>query len=127
MLVKYELEPSSLELELELPQSTLMDKRTSVSQSLNALKELGVYLSVDDFGTSYETLIYLTELPIDELKLDRRFVRNRADEGGAGLAAGIIALANSLQRRLVAEGVETPEQYRFLTGQGVKFVQGYLS
>ncbi|MFT6286507.1 MAG: EAL domain-containing protein (putative c-di-GMP-specific phosphodiesterase class I) [Alcanivorax sp.] len=105
-----------------------MDKRTSVSQSLNALKELGVYLSVDDFGTSYELLIYLTELPIDEIKLDRRFVRNCADgDRGSGLAAGIIALANSLQRRLVAEGVETPEQYRFLTGQGVKFVQGYLS
>ncbi|MEH6609330.1 MAG: EAL domain-containing protein [Halioglobus sp.] len=125
MLLKYDLEPSSLEL--GLAQSTLMDKRTSVAQSLNALKELGVYLSVDDFGTSHEPLIYLTDLPIDEIKLDRRFVRSCVDsDGGAGLAAGIIALANSLKLPLVAEGVETPEQYRFLTGQGVKIVQGYL-
>ena len=85
MLLKYELEPPSLEL--GLAQSTLMDKRTSVSQSLNALKELGVYLSVDDFGTSHEPLIYLSDLPIDEIKLDRRFVCSCADsDGGAGLA-----------------------------------------
>lgn len=125
VLEKYELAPSSLEL--ALAQSTLMDKRPTVSQSLAELKELGVYLSVDDFGTSHEPLIYLADLPIDEIKLDRRFVQGCADEGaGAGLAAGIIALADKLELRLVAEGVETPEQYRFLTQQGVKIVQGYL-
>ena len=125
MLEKYGLAPSSLEL--GLAQSTLMDKRASVAQSLSELKELGVYLSVDDFGTSHEPLIYLTDLSIDEIKLDRRFVRSCADtDGGAGLAAGIIALADNLKLRLVAEGVETPEQYRFLTGHGVKIVQGYL-
>ncbi len=124
-LGKHALEPARLELALS--QRTLIDRRTSVIESLEKLRDLGVHVSVDDFGAGHEPLGYLADLQVDEIKLDRRFVADCVDtQGGAGLVAGIIAMAQHLELGLVAEGVETPEQYRFLTGHGVKVVQGYL-
>jgi EAL domain-containing protein (putative c-di-GMP-specific phosphodiesterase class I) len=119
------LAPSALELGLS--EGLLMNKDAETLRALNELREMGVCLSVDDFGTGYAPIGYLGRYPLDEIKIDRSFVRDcdrRAESGRLVLAT--IAMAKSLGLRVVAEGVETAEEYRFLTANGVRLMQGYL-
>ena len=119
------LPPESLEL--ELTEGIMMDDSHSTIDALESLKRLGVRLSIDDFGTGYSSLSYLTRFPLDELKIDRSFVIDLdKSEHNANLVAAIIAMARSLNLELVAEGVETRQQYRFLTEHGAAIIQGYL-
>ena len=84
-------------------------------------------LSIDDFGTGYSSLVYLKRFPIDELKIDRSFVRDLpSDSDDAEIAATIIAMVHNLKLQVVTEGVETREQADFLAEQGCSHCQGYL-
>ena len=114
-------------LELELTEGVLIDDREEAVAVLGQLKELGVQIAVDDFGTGYSSLSYLSGLPIDCLKIDRSFVVQTTDGGrGAAIAQAIISLGHSLRLRVLAEGVETPEQLEFLRRHGCNEYQGYL-
>src|SRR5688572_12390914 len=115
-------------LEMELTESMVMHNIDTAIATLNGLKSLGVYLSVDDFGTGYSSLAYLKNLPIDKLKIDRSFVRDIGageDSDDGVLAAAIISLGHSLHLHVVAEGVETDAQMRFLKRHRCDEVQGY--
>tara|TARA_R110002049_G_scaffold53223_21_gene149045 strand:+ start:5551 stop:7878 length:2328 start_codon:yes stop_codon:yes gene_type:complete len=114
-------------LQLELTEGIMMDNKEDTIRALNHLKDLGVRLSIDDFGTGYSSLSYLSRYPLDELKIDRSFVIDfDKSENDASLVIAIIAMARSMRLQLVAEGVETPEQYHFLRNNGSSVIQGYL-
>jgi EAL domain-containing protein (putative c-di-GMP-specific phosphodiesterase class I) len=92
-----------------------------------ALKALGVRVSIDDFGTGYSSLAYLKAFAIDTLKIDRSFVHGLpADANGAAIVRAIVAMARTLNLRVVAEGVETREEYDFLLALGCDGLQGFL-
>lgn len=119
------LHPSSLEL--ELTESSVMDNTESVTATLLELKEKGINLSIDDFGSGYSSLSYLKNLPIDSLKIDQSFVRDTtSDPRDAAIIMAIISLAHSLKLKVKAEGVETEEQFRFLRLLNCDEMQGYL-
>ncbi|MDD5307862.1 MAG: EAL domain-containing protein [Deltaproteobacteria bacterium] len=102
-------------LELELTESSIMRNADETQRTLRALREHGIRIAIDDFGSGYSSLHRLRSLPIDLLKLDRAFVRNVAsDPADATLVAAIVALAHDLGLRVVAEGVETEDQLRCL-------------
>src|SRR5882762_6877217 len=113
-------------LELELTESVLIDDREEAVAVLGRLKAFGVQIAVDDFGTGYSSLSYLSGLPVDCLKIDRSFVVQTTGGRGAAIAQAIISLAHSLRLRVLAEGVETPEQLEFLRRHGCNEYQGYL-
>lgn len=114
-------------LELELTESMLVDNADEVVQSLWALKGLGITLSIDDFGTGYSSLSYLKRFPIDELKIDRSFVKDIPDSmDDMSITKAIISMARSLEMKLVAEGIETDDQWAFLRDNGCHVGQGYL-
>ncbi|EXJ15436.1 EAL domain-containing protein [Imhoffiella purpurea] len=114
-------------LKLELTESMIMLEGDRAIERLLALKALGLKLSIDDFGTGYSSLAYLKRFPIDELKIDRGFVRDIPhDRNDMEIAATIIAMARNLNLRVMAEGVETHQQMEFLTRQGCHGCQGYL-
>jgi diguanylate cyclase (GGDEF)-like protein/PAS domain S-box-containing protein len=114
-------------LELEITESSAMQNPEATIQTLNALKSLGVRVSIDDFGMGYSSLSQLQRLPIDTLKIDRSFVRDiSTDPGDAAIATAVITLAHSLKLKVVAEGVETQEQLAFLAAHDCDRVQGFL-
>ena len=114
-------------LEIELTESVLMHQTGPVLDTLNALKTLGVGVSVDDFGTGYSSLSYLKRYPIDKLKIDRSFVMDApGDADDVAIVTAIIQMGHSLQLKTVAEGVETPAQMELLRQLGCDLVQGYL-
>ncbi|MEZ5571810.1 MAG: EAL domain-containing protein [Halioglobus sp.] len=116
-----------MRLQLELTEGIMMDDKEYTLNALNHLKDLGVHLSIDDFGTGYSSLSYLSRFPLNELKIDRSFVIDlEKSENDASLVIAIIAMARSLRLQLVAEGVETQEQYHFLRNHGASVIQGYL-
>ena len=105
----------------------MMDGAESVVRLLEDVREMGVKLSIDDFGTGYSSLSYLSRFPLDELKIDRSFVIEfDKSQSDASLVMAIIAMGRSLGLQLVAEGVETHEQYQFLRNHGADVIQGYL-
>lgn len=115
------------QLKLELTESMIMGHGEEVVALLQELKQLGLSLSIDDFGTGYSSLAYLKRFPIDELKIDQGFVRDiPQDSSDMEIAAAIIGLAHSLRLKVVAEGVETEEQRRFLEQHGCHAYQGFL-
>lgn len=114
-------------LELELTESIMMEDSHQTLGVLRDLKALGLRLSIDDFGTGYSSLSYLSRFPLDELKIDRSFVIDiDKSDADASLVSAIIAMGRSLHLELVAEGVETAEQFAFLTREGADVIQGYL-
>jgi len=114
-------------LVIELTESAMLDDVAGAADKMNALKALGVGFAVDDFGTGYSSLAYLTRLPLDQIKIDRSFVRNLPGSANdAAVAHTIITLAESLGLAVIAEGVETEAQRRFLERHGCPSFQGFL-
>ena len=125
VLAKTGLEPQRLKL--ELTESLLMDASTPVRGTLAALKQLGVRLHIDDFGTGYSSLGYLQRFDADVLKVDRSFVTKMLEsEDSAELVRTIINMAHNLGMQVVAEGVESEEQFARLRALGCEYAQGYL-
>lgn len=125
VLEQTELDP--IYLELELTESLLMDDVELGIKKMQTLKALGITLAIDDFGTGYSSLSHLKSFPIDVLKIDKMFVDDIvSDSDGAAIVLSIISLAHNLKLRVIAEGVETREQFTFLQANGCDEIQGYL-
>lgn len=118
--------PASM-LELEITESTIMQKPQEAVTVLHQLREMGVALSIDDFGTGYSSLVSLKQYPLDNLKIDRGFVSGIPhDPDDQAITEAIVAIARKMRLKVVAEGVETIEQFDFLRAAGCDIVQGYL-
>ncbi|BBI99101.1 GGDEF domain-containing protein [Ferrigenium kumadai] len=114
-------------LKLELTESVVLNDVADVVAKMRALKEIGVKLSMDDFGMGYSSLAYLKQLPLDQLKIDQSFVRNIAtDSNDAVMVQAIIDMAQNFRMEVIAEGVETEAQLDFLKRNGCLAYQGYL-
>jgi diguanylate cyclase (GGDEF)-like protein len=118
---------SASAMEVEITETVLMSDIHSVTQALHALREEGFTLAVDDFGTGYSSLRYLQKFPVDVLKIDSSFVRDvEKNSDSRAICAAIIALAQSLDLKIVGEGVESKWQHEFLRRQGCDTLQGFL-
>ncbi|HCB41589.1 MAG: GGDEF domain-containing protein [Pseudomonadales bacterium] len=125
LIKAYSIRPGMLHM--EVTESMMLNDPEQAIKHLQALRDLGVTLSIDDFGTGYSSMAYLKRLPVNKIKLDRSFIQQIAsDPREADLCAGIIALAHKLGLGVVAEGVETQEQQKILTGMECDVFQGYL-
>jgi diguanylate cyclase (GGDEF)-like protein/PAS domain S-box-containing protein len=114
-------------LKLELTESMLLDNINGIIAKMNALNKTGIHFALDDFGTGYSSLQYLKKLPLKQLKIDQSFVRDIAtDSSDRKIVRTIITMASSLGIDVIAEGVETAEQRRFLLDSGCLQYQGYL-
>jgi predicted signal transduction protein with EAL and GGDEF domain len=114
-------------IELELTERLLLQDNEETALVLRDLRAMGVTIALDDFGTGYSSLSYLARFPLDVLKMDRCFVRDvDHDTAAAGVAKAVIAIGHSLGARVVAEGVDSYEQERFLREQGCDELQGFL-
>lgn len=129
-LVRQVLEETGLAphyLELELTESQLLDSVEHIIATFQQLRDLGVKLAIDDFGTGYSSLSYLKRIPVDYVKIDQAFIRGLGEGGeDAAITRAIIAMAHGLSLKVVAEGVERPEQLEFLKAELCDEVQGYL-
>ncbi|MEN8233358.1 MAG: EAL domain-containing protein [Actinomycetota bacterium] len=114
-------------LDVELTEGALLSDLEETRRALERLRELGVTVSIDDFGTGYSSLGYLTQLPIDTLKIDRSFITGGlTNRDGIAVSSAIIGLARNLRLDVIAEGVDSEEQLRFLGELGCTRVQGFL-
>jgi EAL domain-containing protein (putative c-di-GMP-specific phosphodiesterase class I) len=117
---------SAQHLKLEITETTIMESGEPAIMELNTLRDMGVHFHLDDFGTGYSSLGYLHRMPIEALKIDRSFIAAMGtDRTGTSIVQAIVALAKSLDMRVVAEGVENESQVEFLRGIGCDFAQGY--
>jgi EAL domain-containing protein (putative c-di-GMP-specific phosphodiesterase class I) len=114
-------------IDLEITESLVMDDIEANIEKLTAVRRLGVRVAIDDFGTGYSSLGYLAQLPVESLKIDRSFIVKMQDDANAmTLVSTIISLAHSLRLKVVAEGVETEDQAKFLRLLRCDEMQGYL-
>ncbi|OEU72943.1 MAG: hypothetical protein BA874_01935 [Desulfuromonadales bacterium C00003068] len=114
-------------LELEITESTIMNRLDSSVATLQAIRQRGLMVAIDDFGTGYSSLSYLKRFPLSKLKIDRSFVSDLpADDNDASIVTAIISMSQGLGLKVIAEGVETDEQKQFLIDQGCDQVQGFL-
>ncbi|MGZ8219472.1 putative bifunctional diguanylate cyclase/phosphodiesterase [Methylomagnum sp.] len=114
-------------LELEITESAIMHDVADNVRKLHAIREMGVEITVDDFGTGYSSLSYLTRLPLTRLKIDRSFIVDMTESADSlSIVSSIISLAHTLNLKVAAEGVETPEQLKFLKLLRCDEIQGYL-
>lgn len=112
---------------LEITESLLIDTQSWVQDNMARLSAAGLCFSLDDFGTGYSNLAYLKRMHLSELKIDKRFIDNLpGDEDNRTIVRSILSIARQLKLRVVAEGVETPEQVAFLAAHGCDLLQGYL-
>jgi diguanylate cyclase (GGDEF)-like protein/PAS domain S-box-containing protein len=125
------LESTGLEpgrLYFEVTESMIMGDLANAQRIMGALRRQGIKFYLDDFGTGYSSLSYLKRLPIDGLKIDRSFIKDIVEDSDSeAIAAAIISLAKTLNLSIVAEGVETDEQWRVLHGMSDMLIQGYLA
>ena len=122
---KHQINPTRLKI--ELTESTILDNVDDTTEKMHQLKKLGIFFSMDDFGTGYSSLAYLQRLPLNQLKIDQSFVRDISDdENDATIVRAIISLGINLGLNVIAEGVETAEQRRFLIAHDCYVFQGYL-
>jgi diguanylate cyclase (GGDEF)-like protein/PAS domain S-box-containing protein len=125
LLDQHGLTPS--DLILEITESVMLSPHPRVLENLDAIRSMGLGLSLDDFGTGYSSLSHLHQLPISELKLDRSFVKDiEHSESARSLITSVLRIGENLRKDVVAEGVETEGQRRFLTEQGCQLLQGFL-
>ncbi len=125
LLQIYRLPPRSLEL--EVTETGLMEDISTAAQHLLSLRRSGALIAIDDFGTGYSSLSYLKSLPLDKIKIDKRFVQDLLDDDDdATIVRAIIQLGKSLGMQVIAEGVETAEQEAYIIAQGCHEGQGYL-
>ena len=114
-------------LELEITETVAVQNIETTTTAMRELKELGIRIAIDDFGTGQSSLVYLKRFPIDTVKIDRAFVRDvTTDESAAAIVSYVINLAHTLRLSVVAEGVETEEQWSFLKLKGCDQMQGFL-
>jgi diguanylate cyclase (GGDEF)-like protein/PAS domain S-box-containing protein len=114
-------------LKLEITEGMLISKLDDTAATLSDLRAAGVRFSLDDFGTGYSSLSYLQRLPLDQIKIDRSFVRDLSEDANdAAIVKAIISMGRSLGLEVVAEGVETRAQFEFLKAHGCHLFQGYL-
>lgn len=125
MLDRLGIPPSALGV--EITETSFMDGAEELVQALETIRRTGIIVAIDDFGTGYSSLSYLKRLPADRLKIDRSFIRDlpvsRAD---AALVDSVAALGRRLEKRIVAEGVETRSQYQYLITRDIDFFQGFF-
>ncbi|MFS2006823.1 putative bifunctional diguanylate cyclase/phosphodiesterase [Duganella sp. CT11-25] len=114
-------------LRLELTESLLLKDVEGTVTKMQRLRDAGISFALDDFGTGYSSLSYLHRLPLDQLKIDRSFIREAFKEGhGAAIVRIIVALGKALKMSVLAEGVETADQLSFVSAEGCQYYQGYL-
>jgi EAL domain-containing protein (putative c-di-GMP-specific phosphodiesterase class I) len=124
-LDEYDVPPALLEL--ELTESALLEDNDQTAFCLRELRTIGVKISLDDFGTGYSALSYLSRVPLDVLKMDRAFIRDvHTDPSALGVASAVVAMAHSLNLRVVAEGVDCEEQIEPLRRMGCDMIQGFI-
>jgi EAL domain-containing protein (putative c-di-GMP-specific phosphodiesterase class I) len=115
-------------LKFELTEGVAVSDIDSVIEKMNVLKDMfGILISLDDFGTGFSSLSYLKKLPIEQVKIDRSFVRDMTvDQNDASMVKAIVDMAKTFNLEVIAEGVETEEQHEMLAAYGCNFYQGYL-
>ncbi len=124
LLQRYQLPAETLEL--EVTETGLMEDIQAAAENLHNLRRSGALIAIDDFGTGYSSLSYLKSLPLDKIKIDKSFVQDiQRDGGGATIVRAVIQLGKSLGMTVIAEGVETDDQERYLIAEGCNEGQGY--
>lgn len=123
LLEKYDM-PAEL-LEVEITEGILVENMAGISSQLEKIKALGVKVAIDDFGTGYSSLKYLQNLNFDKLKIDREFIKDYPEHDTGNIAKTILNLADQMDLRVIAEGVETYEQFAFLKDNNCQEIQGY--
>ena len=125
LLEKFDLPARALKI--EITESALIKEPDKVTETMNELNQMGIELALDDFGTGYSSLGYLKQLPLDIIKVDRSFTAGIGeDPTDQAIVDATLVLANSLNKRCIAEGVETQLQLDYLTNLGCRYIQGYL-
>jgi len=124
-LADYQVDPSCLEL--ELTEGVFVEQDPTTLEKLNELSKSGISLVIDDFGTGYSSLAYLKHLPVNQLKIDRAFVKGLPEnEADRAIIESTLALCRGLKMSVVAEGVESIEQANYLRQEGCDYLQGYF-
>ncbi len=113
-------------LEIEITETVLISSKETVIRVLNELKEMGIHIALDDFGTEYASLSYLQQLPLDILKIDKSFIGHIGQENQQDMVESIITIAKQQSLTTVAEGIETEQQLAFLKEKGCQYIQGFL-